>query len=150
MYSSALLTQLAAAGAAPAQAKQANPLAQIPQNIIPNGNSSYTAYVGPCWALSRNQGAATVSRTPNQITINTPAGRATIRPDPNNANRVIATLPDGSTYSGTLRPTKNGVIFDTGSGQTVTFTRNGNRVDISLSGFGALVDRMGVYLVRRP
>ena len=135
---------LARAGAA---AQQPNPIASIPTSLFPEGTSRWQAFVGPSWLLSSDQGVATIRRTANRIDIETPHGNASIVPAGNGQVRV--SLPDGSSYTGSIRATRSGAVFTTDDGKTVTFTRNGNRVDISLSGFGFATDRIGVYLRRK-
>ena len=125
-------------------AQQPNPIASIPTSLFPVGTSRWQAYVGPSWLLSRDQGVATVRRTADRIEIETPHGNASIAPAA--GGQVTVSLPDGSSYTGTITNTRNGAVFRTNDGKTVTFTRNGNRVDISLSGFGFATDRIGVYL----
>jgi hypothetical protein len=135
------------AALAPAQARQApNPLAVIPQALIANGSRTREAFVGPNWLMSKSQGNVTVTRNANGITIAHPQhGNLSITPRPNGQVRV--SLPDGTTYDGRLSALQGGgVRFTANGGQRVDIRPNGNRVDISMSGFGAVVDRMGVYL----
>jgi hypothetical protein len=123
-----------------------NPIELVPETLIPKGDTACRAYAGPSWRLSRDEGAATIRRTESEIVVESSRGPLKITTAEGGAVQV--SLPGGGVYTGTLKPVGADVMFEAPTGHAVTLAAKEGRIEVSLKGFGPVVDRMGIYLKR--
>jgi hypothetical protein len=120
----------------------------IPDSLIPSGRTSYRVKIGPSPALSLSQGSLHITRDQRSILLESEKhGRLSLERDESDPSRVHVTIMTGERRMGRMEANGESIVFSLESGHRLTFSRDGDRVEVRFEGFSAF-DRMKLYLRR--